>query len=587
LLQGGINLRTFKPYIKKYWKLFFLGLFFLTLEAGADLMQPMLMSRIINEGVLENNLDVTIQIGLTMLVVTAFGALAACTRNVLASYVSQNFGAALRQDLYQKIHRLTFTSIDKQNRASLITRLTNDVTQVQNFLNGTMRIFVKAPLICIGAIIMAINLNVQLSATFMVLIPIVFLIIFTVMRQTFPLFSKMQLALDGVNNRMREYLSGVRVVKAFNRYDYENSQFQDASGELADVSTNALKWSSLMGPGIALTLNLGIVFILWAGGQLVTTGATGVGEVIAFTTYTTQIAVALGMMSWVFTMFVRAKASAIRISEVFDEAEVESEMNNLEIQPKIKGAIAFENVNFSFGEGKENLTLQNISFDMMPGERLGIIGATGSGKTTLINLLMKFYQPDSGAIYMDGVDIRNITDATLREEIAVVPQRAVLFSGTILSNLQWGKAIASLEEIKEATQIASIDDFILSLEQGYESKIEQGGLNFSGGQRQRLAIARALIRKPAILILDDSLSAVDAHTEEKIKDGLANYPHPITQIVIAQKIASVATYDKILVIDKGQVVGIGTHEELLATSTIYQEIYESQIGKGGVKDGAK
>lgn len=580
-------MRTFKPYIKKYWKLFFLGLFFLTLEAGADLMQPMLMSRIINEGVLENNLDVTIQIGLTMLVVTAFGALAACTRNVLASYVSQNFGAALRQDLYQKIHRLTFTSIDKQNRASLITRLTNDVTQVQNFLNGTMRIFVKAPLICIGAIIMAINLNVQLSATFMVLIPIVFLIIFTVMRQTFPLFSKMQLALDGVNNRMREYLSGVRVVKAFNRYDYENSQFQDASGELADVSTNALKWSSLMGPGIALTLNLGIVFILWAGGQLVTTGATGVGEVIAFTTYTTQIAVALGMMSWVFTMFVRAKASAIRISEVFDEAEVESEMNNLEIQPKIKGAIAFENVNFSFGEGKENLTLQNISFDMMPGERLGIIGATGSGKTTLINLLMKFYQPDSGAIYMDGVDIRNITDATLREEIAVVPQRAVLFSGTILSNLQWGKAIASLEEIKEATQIASIDDFILSLEQGYESKIEQGGLNFSGGQRQRLAIARALIRKPAILILDDSLSAVDAHTEEKIKDGLANYPHPITQIVIAQKIASVATYDKILVIDKGQVVGIGTHEELLATSTIYQEIYESQIGKGGVKDGAK
>jgi len=550
-------------------------------------MQPMLMSRIINEGVLAGDLDIIIQIGLTMLIVTAFGAMAACTRNVLASYVSQNFGAALRHDLYQKIHKLTFTSIDKQNRASLITRLTNDVTQVQNFLNGTMRIFVKAPLICIGAIIMAVNLNMTLSTTFLALVPIVFLIIFAVMKQTFPLFTKMQIALDGVNNRMREYLSGVRVVKAFNRYDFENNQFSLESENLADISTTAMKWSALMGPGIALTLNLGIVFILWFGGRLHTTGETGVGEVIAFTTYTTQIAVALGMMSWVFTMFVRAKASAKRITEVFEEEEVKNESTLIADQPEIKGAISFKNVSFSFATEKENLTLQNISFDLMPGERLGIIGATGAGKTTLINLLMKFYLPDSGTIFMDGVDIKKLSDATLREKIAIVPQKAVLFTGTVLTNLQWGKTEATMGEIKLATSIASIDEFIEGLDARYESKIEQGGLNFSGGQRQRLAIARALIRKPAVLILDDSLSAVDAHTEEKIKAGLANYPHAITQIVIAQKIATVAAYDKILVIDKGQIVGIGTHEQLLATSTIYSEIYDSQIGKGGDEDGAK
>lgn len=573
-------MKTFKPYIKKYWKLFIMGLFFLSLEAMADLMQPMLMARVINEGVLSGEFDTVIQLGITMLFVTLFGAVAACIRNVLASHVSQNFGAALRRDLFKKIQNLPFDTIDKHSRASLITRLTNDVSQVQNFLNGTMRIFVKAPLICIGAIIMAVNLNVSLSVTFLVLIPVVFLIIFVVMKRTFPLFTKMQKAIDNVNNRMREYLFGVRVVKAFNRYDFEDQQFQEVSEELAEVSTTAMKISAFMAPGVALTLNLGIVFILWFGDNLVQRGETGVGEIIAFTTYTTQIAVALGMMSWVFTMFVRAKASAKRISSVMDEEEIQSNMQSAEGSNEIEGKIVFRNVSFSFSKDKINQTLDNICFTIAPGESLGIIGATGSGKTTLINQLLKYYEPDDGEILVDDINIANISSKQLRDVVAVIPQKAVLFSGTVLSNLKWGNSNATLDEIKTATKMACIADFIDSQELGYDMPIEQGGRNLSGGQRQRLAIARALVKKPKVLILDDALSAVDAKTEESIKEALRNYPHKMTQIVIAQKIATIATYDLIIVIDKGEIVGIGNHQQLLENSTIYQEIYSSQIGKG-------
>lgn len=572
-------MNTFKPYIKQYWKLFLLGLFFLSLEAAADLMQPMLMARVINEGVIGGDFDMIVTLGVRMLGVTLFGAVAACIRNVLASHVSQNFGAALRRDMYEKIHKLSFATIDKKERASLITRLTNDVSQVQNFLNGSMRIFVKAPLVCIGAIIMAIHLNVRLSATFLVLIPLVFLIIFIVMKQTFPLFTKMQQAIDGVNARMREYLGGVRLVKAFNRYTYENERFEETSLALADVSATAMKWSALMGPGIALLLNLGIVFILFAGGRLVQNGDAGVGEIIAFTTYTTQIAMALGMMSWVFTMYVRAKASAKRISEVIHAVEM-GDVVAFDEKTIFKGGITFDAVDFSFAQEKENLTLKNISFNIPPGAKLGIIGATGAGKTTLINQLLKFYEPDKGRIYIDDHDITKIGSKILRQQIAVVPQTAVLFSGTISSNLKWGNPDASVEELIQATERACIHEFIQGLPLGYETKIEQGGKNLSGGQRQRLAIARALVKRPKVLILDDALSAVDAKTEAHIKQALNEVKETMTQIMITQKIATVASYDAIIVLDKGEIVAKGTHQQLLATSPIYQEIYASQNGKG-------
>ena len=576
-------MQTYRKYIKKYWKLFSVAIFFLTLEALADLTQPMLMARIVDQGIATGEIDRIISIGLAMLLVTFLGALAACTRSILASRVSQDFGMQLRGDLYQRIHHLSFSSIDRQNRASLITRMTNDVTQVQNFLNGTMRIFVKAPLVGIGAILMAMSLNLRLSTVFLFILPVVAFIIFKVMSQTFPLFTKMQNAIDAVNSRMREYLSGVRVVKAFNRFDFENRQFAVANHQLADISASAMKWSSLMNPGIALILNMGLLVILWLGGQFIETGDARIGEVIAFTTYMTQIAGALGMMSMVFTMFVRAKASAARISEVLNEEEI-CEQNLVNNQSQMQGHVSFEDVSFSFSN---NQTLKNITFTSIAGHQLGIIGATGSGKTTLVNLLMKFYEPASGIIKIDDLDVNQIPTNFLREQIAIVPQKTVLFSGTVLENLQWGKSTASFEEIKEAAKVAHIDEFIMSLEEGYDSRVGQGGVNFSGGQRQRLAIARALIRRPRVLVLDDSLSAVDANTEASIKEALANYPRKISMIIIGQKIATVANCDQILVLDHGEVAAIGTHESLLASSAIYQEIYESQIGKGGVLDESK
>ena len=569
-------MQAYRKYIKKYWKLFLTAIFFLSLEALADLMQPMLMARIVDQGIATGEIDTIIRIGFTMLLVTLFGAIAACTRSILASRVSQDFGMQLRGDLYKKIHHLSFSSIDRQNRASLITRMTNDVTQVQNFLNGTMRIFVKAPLVGIGAILMAMRLNLRLSTVFLFILPIVAFIVFKTMSQTFPIFTKMQHALDAVNSRMREYLSGVRVVKAFNRFDFENRQFAATNHQLADVSTSAMKWSSLMNPGIAFTLNMGLLVILWLGGQFVQAGSAASGEVIAFTTYMIQITGALGMLSMVFTMFVRAKASAIRIGEVLNEGEVAEQCLATNSQ-QIKGQISFEDVSFSFSNNK---TLKNITFTSTAGHQLGIIGATGSGKTTLVNLLMKFYEPTNGIIKIDDLGINQISAAFLREQIAIVPQKTVLFSGTILENLQWGKSTASFEEIREAAKIAHIDEFIMSLPEDYHSRVGQGGVNFSGGQRQRLAIARALIRKPRILILDDSLSAVDASTESSIKEALAHYPEQISMIIIGQKIASVVNCEQILVLDHGEVAAIGNHDALLTSSAIYQEIYESQIGKG-------
>jgi len=576
-------MKNYRKYIKKYWKLFLTAIFFLSLEALADLMQPMLMSQIVDQGIATGEIDAIISIGLTMLFVTFCGAIAACMRSILASRVSQDFGMQLRSDLYKKIHHLSFSSIDRQNRASLITRMTNDVTQVQNFLNGTMRIFVKAPLVGIGAILMAMRLNLRLSSVFLFILPIVAVIIFKVMSQTFPIFTKMQHALDAVNNRMREYLSGVRVVKAFNRFDFENEQFAATNHQLADISTTAMKWSSLMNPGIALTLNLGLLVILWLGGQFVQTGYAASGEVIAFTTYMIQIAGALGTLSMVFTMFVRAKASAIRIGEVLNEEEIEKQHVASDSQ-EVQGQISFENVSFSFSN---NQTLKNVTFTSTAGHQLGIIGATGSGKSTLINLLMKFYEPTTGTIKVDDLDVNQIPADLLREKVAIVPQKNILFSGTILENLRWGKQAASIEDIRLAAQIAQIDEYIMSLPEGYDSRVGQGGVNFSGGQRQRLAIARALIRKPSVLILDDSLSAVDANTEASIKEALANYPQKISMIIIGQKIASVANCDQILVLDHGEVAAIGTHESLLTNSIIYQEIYESQIGKGGVSHESK
>ncbi|MED1469155.1 ABC transporter ATP-binding protein [Bacillus salipaludis] len=565
-------------YIRKYWKLFLTAVLFLTFEAICDLLQPTIMSKIIDVGVAKRDIHYVLKMGGIMLLVTAFGAVSASTRSIVASTVSQNFGSELRSDLFNKIQSLSFKNIDRFDRASLITRLTNDVNQVQIFVNGLMRMFVKAPLLAIGGLIMASRLNLRLTVVLAVVVPIVGVLIVMNMRLGFPLFTKVQKALDRVNSVMREYLSGVRVVKAFNRMDVEIAKFTKANHQFQDQSISATRLMSIFGPSIMLTVNLGIVAVLWLGGLGVESGHIQVGHIIAFTNYMTQILFSLMMISMVFNMFVRAKASAGRIGEVFQQEDFQTWKDEVNENPIEKGRIDFENVSFSY-EGTNEPILKDINLTFLPGETVGIIGSTGSGKSTLVGLIPRFYDVSSGTIKVDGENVNEVDPKRLREKIAIVPQKTILFTGSVAENIKWGKEDASDEEIEAAAVIAGSHDFISASPEGYQTTIGQGGVNFSGGQKQRISIARALIKKPEILILDDSTSAVDVATEAKIKESLKKYAKGLTCLLIAQRITSIIDADKIVVMDQGKVVGIGTHEELIHECKVYQEIFQSQIGK--------
>ncbi|MCM3239161.1 ABC transporter ATP-binding protein/permease [Heyndrickxia oleronia] len=570
-------MKFLNKYIKKYWLPFSVAVLFLTFEAICDLLQPTIMSKIIDVGVANRDLDYVFKYGGLMLLITAGGAIAASTRNILSSIVSQNFGSELRSDLFRKIQFLSFRSIDKFDRASLVTRLTNDVTQVQVFVNGLMRIFVKAPLLCVGGLIMATKLNVHLAVVLAVVVPLVAITIIVNMKISFPFFIKVQEALDKVNGLMREYLSGVRVVKAFNRFDFEVNKFNDANAKFQDRSISAIRIMSIFSPIIMLVVNLGIVAVLWIGGIRVDHGQLQAGTVIAFTNYMTQILFSLMMISMVFNMFVRAKASASRIGEVFAENNEMTWMEN-DTKAVTKGQIDFEQVTFSYN-GSGDPILKNVTFTCLPGETVGIIGSTGSGKSSLVSLIPRFYDVHSGRIKVDGRDIKEIQPSKLREKIAIVPQKTTLFTGSVIENIRWGKEDASFEEIQKAAKMAQAHEFILETPEGYETRIGQGGVNFSGGQKQRLSIARALVKQPEILILDDSTSALDMVTESRLKESLKKYSTKLTCLLIAQRITSIMDADKILVLDDGEIVGIGKHDELIKHCKVYQEIYRSQIGK--------
>ena len=569
----------FKKYVRKYWKLFTIAVLFLTCEALADLTLPTVMSHIVDVGVAGNDMNYVLSMGGFMLLITFLGALAATGRNILASRVSQKFGAELRKDLFAKIQTLSFENIDQFERASLITRLTNDVTQVQNFTNGLMRIFVKAPLLCIGSLIMATRLNPQLSIVLAVVVPIVGILIALNMKIGFPRFIRVQKALDSVNGVMREYLSGVRVVKAFNRFDYEVDKFHHVNETYQARSIEAMRAMSIFNPAIMLTVNIGIIAVLWFGGLGVSNGSIQVGHIIAFINYMTQILFSLMTISMVFNMFIRAKASAQRIGEVFDQQSRMTWKPDTQLNPQQSGRVDFENVSFSYEGASGDPVVKGVTLTCMPGETVGIIGSTGSGKSSLVGLIPRFYDATSGTVKVNGVDVTRIDPAKLREKIAIVPQKTVLFTGTVTENIRWGKEDATMEEIIQAAVIAEAHPFITSFPEGYETRLGQRGVNFSGGQKQRVSIARALVRKPEILILDDCTSAVDTATEARIKEGLKKYTQGLTCILIAQRISSVMDADKIVVLDQGEVVGIGKHDELMRSCQVYQEIYLSQMGK--------
>ena len=572
------NYNYLKKYIKIYKKQFFIALTFLILETIGDLIQPTLMSKLIDKGVKVGDMDYVLRLGGLMFLTTGLGACSAITRNIVSSRVSQSFGADLREDLYIKIQDFSFDNVDKFTDASLITRLTNDVNQIQNFAHGLMRIFVKAPILGIGAVIMAFTLNPRMAIIFLAIVPIVIFIILLNLKISYPIFTNIQKSLDQVNGVMREYLAGIRVVKAFNRFVFEKNRFKGVNKKLKDITLKGLRIVSIFNPAVALVVNLGIVLVLWTGGISVNSGNMEVGKVMAFVNYMTQVLFSLTIMTRLLNVLIRAKASSDRIAEVFNEENTLYEIENAKDMKDNNGSLEFNGVYFKYVKNSRDV-LENISFKVAPGETLAIIGSTGSGKSSLINLIPRFYDVTKGEIKIDGTDIRDIRIKELRENIAVVPQKSLLFTGSIRDNIRWGKEEATDEEVEAVARISQADEFIKLFNEGYNTYLGQGGINLSGGQKQRISIARALIRKPKILILDDSTSAVDLITEKKIKIGLRKYLENTTTILIAQRITSVMDADKIIVMDRGNIVDMGTHKELMLSSDVYQDIYHSQIGK--------
>lgn len=575
-----------KKYIDKYKVKYIISITIIFLETLVDIVNPALMSQIVDVGVKNRDLNYVLKFGSIMLTITAAGAVFAVIRNIISSRVSQSFAADLREDLYIKIQSLSFENTDNFQEASLITRLTNDVNQVQNFAHATMRIFVKSPIRLIGAIIMALVLDLKMGLIIVGSIPLVVIIIILNLKVSYPLFKNMQRALDKVNAVMREYLAGIRVVKAFNRFNYERKRFKGVNEGLKNETIKATRTVALFNPLVGFIVNIGIVLILWIGGIRVNIGNLQVGKIMALVNYMSLVLFSLGMMTRVLNMYIRAKTSAERIGEVFIEENTILENPKPISLRDVKGRLQFNRVYFKYKESSRYI-LEDISFTVEAGETLAIIGSTGSGKTSLVNLIPRFYDVNKGQIKLDGVDIKRIALKELRDKIALVPQKPLLFTGTIIDNIKWGNEYASFEEVVEVCKIAQCHDFISSFNDGYNTFLGQGGVNLSGGQKQRISIARALIKKPKILILDDCTSAVDLITERKIKEGLKENLKDTTTILIAQKITSVMDADKILVIDNGRLAGFGNHDMLLRACEVYQDIYRSQIGEGVVDNGSK
>lgn len=560
-------------YIRRHLSLFLAALFFLFVEAMADLLQPAFMARIVDDGVKDADVEQILLYGGIMLFIAFVGAAGAVLRNFFASRTSQTISKELRSDLFRKVQTLSLENIDRLQPASLITRITNDVTQIQQFINGCMRIMVKAPITCIGAIILVIIQTPRQIPILAAILLISSVLIAANMKLGYPRFGILQRKLDSLNNVSREFLSSIRVVKAFHAESQEAAKFTAASQNLADAGTSAMRIMALFGPLINLTVNFGIVVLLWLSRKQ---SDLEIGRLMASVNYMTQILFAMGMISNILNSAVRAIASAGRVSEVLNEAPAQKALK-APLCPSLKGQISFENVSFSYA-GAGNKSLKNISFSARPGETIGIIGPTGSGKTSLVNLVPRFYDATEGVVSIDGIDVTQIDERALRTRVSVVPQKALLFSGTILENLRFGRNDASMEDIEKAVRIACADSFITQTRDGYHTALGQGGVNLSGGQKQRLSLARALVRSPKILILDDCTSALDAETESAVLSGLRSELLNVTVLLISQRISTVRQADRILCLENGELKGYGSHQELMQSCPTYQAIFQSQIG---------
>ncbi len=570
-------MHKYKHYIQENWYCFLLGPVFMTLEAAGEFILPFINANIINKGAATGDIPYILQNGLYMLLIAIGMLIAGVLGAFFAVRGSSRMAAGVRQDTFDKIQTFSFKDIDRFSTGSLITRVTNDITQIQTFTQSLLRGCFRSPVMLIGALVMSFMLKPDIAWVILIVVPILALATFLIIKTASPRYTVMQNQLDRLNTGIGETITNEKVIKSFVREEHEKDKFSVINSSLMDKTINALKMMILMQPISALAVNVTTLLVVWIAGKQIMIGGMEVGTLTAFITYLSQVLTALNFLANIFLQATRAAASDRRISEVINTVSAISDENAAEKEHKIaSGNIEFRNVSFRYFKDNPVPVLDRICVKINSGELVGIIGSTGSGKSTFISMIPRLYDPDEGEVLVDGVDVRELSLQELRENIAVVLQKNTLFSGSIAENLRWGNEQATDEELIAACKIAQADGFIQSFPDGYDTEIGQGGGNLSGGQKQRVCIARALLKKPKIMILDDSTSAVDTATDACIRRAFREQLSNITKLIIAQRISSVMDADKIIVMEQGAVVACGTHDELIKNCTTYQEIYYSQ-----------
>lgn len=585
-------------YLKSFKKQVIIGPFFKLLEAIFELIVPLVMASIIDKGIAHGDKSYVLKMGGVMILLGVLGLVFALICQYSAALASQGVGTKLRNDLFRHINSLSYKEIDELGTNSLVTRITNDVNQIQLVVAMLIRLVIRAPFLVIGAAVMALMIDLKLGLIFIIVAPLVSAVLYFVMSRSVPFYKVRQTKLDEVSLITRENLSGARVIRAFSKQEHERKRFNESSDEVADIAIRVGKLSAFLNPATFIILNVAIIAIIWFGGFRVDNGSLTQGQIIAFVNYMTQISLALVVVANLVVIFTKGSASAARINEIFetessviegnyasDSVDNNSNKTNLRESQNTTNSvpkIQFKDVSFSY-HGNEEYSLEHLTVEIQRGETVGIIGGTGSGKTTLVNLLPRFYDTSKGSILIDGVDVKEYSLEDLRKQFGIVPQKAALFSGTILENMRFAKEDASMEEIRKAAKIAQAEEFIESKPEGYNEVVSQGGKNLSGGQKQRLTIARALVGSPEVLILDDSASALDFATDAKLRKAIHENCEGMTVFIVSQRANSIKYADKIIVLDDGIVKGIGTHDELFNSCEVYREICLSQLSEEEVR----